>query len=107
VNKGDEGEGVIEVSVIKVRDKTERRICLFIVCCKGGLLDILIDVFDPHDTKLLSRMFFEGKGGHEMKFPIQQPGDYQVKQKHFFVWFCLLLFCFVCVLFVFCLCFVL
>ncbi len=51
VAKEETGEAVVEVSVIK-----------------GGLLDILIDVFDPHDNKLFSRMFFEGKGGNEIKF---------------------------------------
>ena len=51
VSKEETGEVVVEVSVIK-----------------GGLLDILIDVFDPHDNKLFSRMFFEGKGGNDVKF---------------------------------------
>ena len=37
-----------------------------------------MDVFDPHDTKIVSRMFFEGKGGHEIKFPVPRAGDYQV-----------------------------
>ena len=45
---------------------------------KGGLLDILIDVFDVGGNKMFSRMFFEGKGGHEIKFITERPGDYQV-----------------------------
>ncbi len=52
--KDEVGEVTVEVAVIK-----------------GGLLDILIDVFDPHDNKLFSRMFFEGKGGNDIKFPAE------------------------------------
>jgi hypothetical protein len=51
VAKEEVGEVTVQVSVIK-----------------GGLLDILIDVFDPHDNKLFSRMFFEGKGDSDIKF---------------------------------------
>jgi hypothetical protein len=51
VGKEETGEVTVQVSVIK-----------------GGLLDILIDVFDPHDNKLFSRMFFEGKGDSDIKF---------------------------------------
>ena len=51
---------------------------LDVAVIKGGLLDVLIDVYDHAHNKLFSRMFFEGKGSSEIKFLVEKPGDYQV-----------------------------
>lgn len=61
VGAGEVGEVVLDVSVIK-----------------GGLLDVLVEVTDPEGTKLLSRMYFEGKGESKVPFVAEKPGDYEL-----------------------------
>lgn len=55
------GEVVVEVAVLK-----------------GGLLDVLVEIADPDGSKLLSRMYFEGKGDNHIPFVADKAGDYEI-----------------------------
>lgn len=61
VQANDLGEVNVEVAVLK-----------------GGLLDILVEVSDPDGQKVLSRMYFEGKGPNHIPFVADKAGDYEI-----------------------------
>merc|ERR1712000_12444 len=67
-----------ECFFLEVSEEDMGEVTLDVAVVKGGLLDILIDVFDHRGNKLFSRMFFEGKGASEIKFMVETAGDYQV-----------------------------
>lgn len=70
--------GCRECFHLEVADTETGDVELEVAVLKGGLLDILVEVADPNGNKLLSRMYFEGKGDSKIPLVAEKPGDYEL-----------------------------
>merc|ERR1712232_1280580 len=59
-------------------EEKDKKMALELAVVRGGLLDILVEVWDPAQSKIFSHMYFEGKGDNVIEFVTASEGDYKI-----------------------------